>query len=225
MPLPSSNIAIERVSAKQKVYETIKDWIISRQLLPGEKVSDMEMAERFNVSRTPVREALQLLEAQKLIKSYPGKATLVTEIETENIEKWYSPAMMLHELGVSMAMDKITPEHITQLRGLSKNFANAIADQSDPMPILKADYDFHKYILEVAENEYIVDFCDVLWIHIQRLEYSFFRKTPMETSVEEHEKMIEALEQRDNVSASEIMKKHWERTATTLRQLIGEGEF
>ena len=65
MPLPSQEIPFERTSAKQKVYETVKDWIIERQFKPGEKVSDVEIAEYFNISRTPVREALQLLEAQK----------------------------------------------------------------------------------------------------------------------------------------------------------------
>lgn len=225
MPLPSKNVSIERTSAKQKVYETIKDWIISRQLLPGEKVSDLEMAERFNVSRTPVREALQLLESQKLVKSYPGKATLVTEIETDNIEKWYLPTTNLHQLGITLAVEKITPEHIKQLRRLSREFEDSISDQTDPMPMLKADYNFHKYILEIAENEYIVDFCDVLWIHIQRLEYSYFRKTPMDVSIEDHEQMVNALEMKDSYSASLMMKKHWERTALVLKQLIEEGKF
>ena len=69
MPLPTGDLSFDRRSAKQKVYETVKDWIIEGQFKPGEKVSDVEIAEYFNVSRTPVREALQLLEAQKLVKS------------------------------------------------------------------------------------------------------------------------------------------------------------
>ena len=89
MPLPKEQTSFERLSAKQRVYETVKDWIIEGQFKPDEKVSDIEIADYFKVSRTPVREALQLLEAQKLVKSYPGKATLVTDLETDNIEKWY----------------------------------------------------------------------------------------------------------------------------------------
>ena len=68
------------------------------------------------------------------------------------------------------------------------------------MPILKADKAFHSCILEAAGNEYITDFCDVLWIHIQRLEYSFFRDTPLEASVEEHERMIKVLEMKRQLS-------------------------
>ena len=64
----------------------------------------MEIAEYFNVSRTPVREALQLLEAQKLVKSYPGRATIVTELESEHIEKWYLPMIALQKLAIELAV-------------------------------------------------------------------------------------------------------------------------
>lgn len=219
MPLPKEESSFERLSAKQKVYETVKDWIIEGQFQPGEKVSDIEIADYFKVSRTPVREALQLLEAQKLVKSYPGKATLVTELETDNIEKWYQPMATLQQLAVTLAVEKIKPEHIHRLRQLADEFAECVKEQEKPMPILKADKEFHRCILEIAENEYITDFCDVLWIHIQRLEYSFFRDTPLDESIEEHEKMIDALERKDGYAASILVKNHWERTALMLNEL------
>ena len=219
MPLPNKELAFERTSAKQKVYETVKDWIIEGQFKPGEKVSDIEIADYFKVSRTPVREALQLLEAQKLVKSYPGKATIVTELEKDDIEKWYLPMAMLQQLAITLAVEKITPAHINHLKKLSDVFKECIKEQEKPMPILKADKAFHSCILEAAGNEYITDFCDVLWIHIQRLEYSFFRDTPLEASVEEHERMIKVLEMKDSYLASVLAKEHWDRTALSIREL------
>ena len=221
MPLPNKEISFERTSAKQKVYETVKDWIIEGQLKPGEKISDMEIAEYFNISRTPVREALQLLEGQKLVKSYPGKATIVTEIETDDIEKWYLPMAMLQQLAINIAVDKITPMHILCLKNLSDEFKECVREQDRPMPILKADKAFHSCILEIAGNEYITDFCEVLWIHIQRIEYGFFRDTPLADSINEHERLIEALERKDGYSASILIKEHWDRTAFLLRGLNG----
>ena len=129
MPLPREESSFERLSAKQRVYETVKDWIIEGQFQPGEKVSDIEIADYFKVSRTPVREALQLLEAQKLVVSYPGKATLVTELETDNIEKWYLPMAMLQQLAVSIAIEKVTPEDIRRLRKLAEDFAESVKEQ------------------------------------------------------------------------------------------------
>ena len=219
MPLPNKQISFERVSAKQRVYETVKEWIIEGQFKSGEKVSDVEIAEYFKVSRTPVREALQLLETQKLVKSYPGKATVVTELEVDNIEKWYQPMIVLQQLAVTLAVDKIKPEHIHRLRTLADEFAECVKEQENPIPILRADKEFHKCILEIAENEYIIDFCDVLWIHIQRLEYSFFRDTPLDDSIEEHKNLIDAFERKDGYSASILIKNHWERTALILNEL------
>lgn len=197
----------------------MKDWIIEGQFKPGEKISDVEIADYFNISRTPVREAFQLLEAQKLVISYPGKATIVTELETENIEKWYLPMSMLQQLAITLAVDKITPQHISRLKTLSKEFTECVKEQSKPMPILKADKAFHSCILDVAGNEYISDFCNVLWIHIQRLEYGFFRDKPLEDSIEEHEQIIQALEMKDGYSASLLAKSHWDRTALLIKEL------
>lgn len=219
MPLPSQKTNFERMSAKQKVYETVKDWIIEGQFQPGEKVSDIEIADFFHISRTPVREALQLLESQKLVKSYPGKATIVTELGKDNIEKWYQPMVKLQQLGMSLAVPVITQPQIKQLRRLSEVFAETVKEQDKPMKILSADKNFHMYILEIAGNEYIMDFCNILWIHIQRLEYSFFRDTVLLESLDEHERIIQALEMKDSYSAELLIKDHWERTALVINEM------
>ena len=77
MPVPQGSGVIHRKSARQAVYETVCDWIITGVLEPGEKILDSELGEYFSVSRTPVREALQLLQSQKLVLVMPGRATVV----------------------------------------------------------------------------------------------------------------------------------------------------
>ena len=116
MQMPGNEAFFGRISVKQGIYETIKDWIIERRLKPGERIYDTELASYFHVSRTPVREALQLLETQKLVKTYPGKATMVTELETRNIEKWYQPMAILQQLAVNLEADNIKHSQLEQLR-------------------------------------------------------------------------------------------------------------
>ncbi len=219
MPLPSGDLSFDRRSAKQKVYETVKDWIIEGQFKPGEKVSDVEIAEYFNVSRTPVREALQLLEAQKLVKSYPGRATIVTELEVEHIEKWYLPMIALQKLAIELAVKNVTPEFLGILRRRNQEFCASVERKDSPMEIFRADKAFHNCILEAAGNEYVADFCNILWIHIQRLEYRFFRDASMKDSMEEHERMIHALEEKDEKKASELARIHWERSEKMVREI------
>lgn len=219
MPLPNKKTSFKRTTAKQKVYQTVKDWIIEGQFKPGEKISDVDIADYFQISRTPVREAFQLLESQKLVKSFPGKATVVTELETENIEKWYLPMSTLQQLAVTQAAEKVTEDGILKLKKAAEHFNEAIKDQLNAMEILKADKEFHSIILKMAENEYIVDFCDVLWIHIQRLEYRYFKETSLEDSTNEHECIIQALERKDSYAASLQVKNHWDRTALMIKDL------
>ena len=89
MPSPERPQALQRQSAKSVVYQTVCDWIITGVMKPGEKILDSELASYFNVSRTPVREALQLLQNQKLVCVIPGRTTVVADLDVEDFEKCY----------------------------------------------------------------------------------------------------------------------------------------
>ena len=218
MPVPQKEKKFERESAKQKVYETVKEWIIIGQLEPGEKIFDTEIADYLNVSRTPVREAFQMLESQKLIKSYPGKSTVVTQIETQNIEQLYLPMIELQGLAVSMAAERIKPKDIRKLRTLLKCFEKSGEEQDNLLAGLQADMNFHAYILQIADNGYVTDFCMTLWNHIQRLEYGYFQEEQLRQSVQEHEEIIEALESKECEKAVQLMRAHWQRTLSELKK-------
>lgn len=187
---------------------------------PLEKLNDMEIASYFHVSRTPVREAFQILEQQKMIRLYPGKATVVTEMETGNIKQWYLPMQSLQQLAVTIAVDRVTPDHIEELAELNQRFARESQARCDVMGILGADKAFHDCLLRIADNEYIKDFCETLWIHIMRLEYTLFRETnTLEESIEDHGRLIEALGRRDGLTASIAMKENWNRTVIQILNL------
>ena len=108
MPVPQGSGVIHRKSARQAVYETVCDWIITGVLEPGEKILDSELGEYFSVSRTPVREALQLLQSQKLVLVMPGRATVVAPLDTQDIEKCYRPLADLEALAAELACGKLT---------------------------------------------------------------------------------------------------------------------
>jgi DNA-binding GntR family transcriptional regulator len=221
MPIPQKNEETTvRLSAKEITYETLKKWIVEGTLYPGEKLSDSDMADYFSVSRTPIREAFQLLEEQKLIKSFPGKATIVTEVETKNIEQWYHPLMALQKLAAELATEKSTSEHIKTLKDINSNFLQAV-ESKDIYQISYGDKEFHDYIMEITENSYILDFCDILMNHIQRLEFIFFKEnTNIIESVTEHEKIINAMERKDAFNASLLIQQHWNRTVMQLKNIM-----
>ena len=102
MPIPERPQALQRQSAKSVVYQTVCDWIITGVMKPGEKILDSELAPYFNVSRTPVREALQLLQNQKLVCVIPGRTTVVADLDVEDFEKCYRPLAEIDALAAEL---------------------------------------------------------------------------------------------------------------------------
>ena len=208
MPIPKDDKIVKWRSAKEQVFVTMQRWIIEGYFKSGEKVSDIEIAEFFGISRTPVREALQLLEGQMLVKSYPGKATVVTEIDTDNIEQWYAPMKVLQQLGISLAVDAANESHLKVLRDINEQFRKELEVSDNIINTLNLDKRFHEYLLQISGNKYILDFCNTLWIHIQRLEYAFFKENSLSfESYEEHQKFIDAIERKDSFSAGMLLQR------------------
>lgn len=221
MPIPINEITPENKSAKERVYDVLKKWIIEGQLIPSEKIVDSEIASYFGVSRTPVREAIQMLEQQKLVVSYPGKSTIVTDINKDDINQWYIPMITLQKLAVGMTAERVTELEIERLIKLNDVFRNKVTSNAEAIELLYADKDFHDAILETSGNTYIMDFCETLWIHILRLEYAFFKDTnTLDESVVHHQDIIRALTIRDSLSAEIAMEKNWTVTAITVQNII-----
>lgn len=222
MPLPKTPYPTDTVCTKAEILETLRSWMTVMQMRPGEKISDTEIAEYFHVSRTPVREVLKILEQQKLIYTYPGRATVVAELDLDNIEEYYLPIQTLQCLAVRLAVDKATPGDIDELERLNESFRLLLSDGKDTEGILMADKNFHQKIIEIAGNDYIDEFCSALWVHIARLDYLFFRDNSMETSYQDHVMMISSFRMRDPFGAELAMKNNWNCSMLAVKALSGK---
>ena len=217
MPLPERMETGEKTSAKERAYDVLRRWIITGQLGPGEKISDKDIAAFLGLSRTPVREAIQVLQSQKLVEAVPGKATVVTDAALETCEEVYLPMTQLQKLAAQSCTDRIDYTALEELSDLNRVFYNRALENADPMDVLEADRAFHSKILDLAGNDYVKDFCDTLWIHSERMEYMHFQDLPTEQSVNEHRKIIDALEEGDEALAGRRMEEHWTRISGILK--------
>lgn len=209
MPIPKKNSVLERRSAKDLIYETVCDWIIGGEMVPGEKLLDTELAVYFNVSRTPVREALQMLEAQKLIKVTPGRATTVAEVDKADIEKCYRPLAEIQGLAARLAAPRLTKAQLAGLEETQLGFERACkADEAEKA--ISCDNRFHDLILEAADNEYITEYVHMLLLHVTRIKFHYFHKDLLrKISVEHHRDILKALDRGDGEMAAERMRSHW----------------
>ena len=209
MPIPVGYKAKKQLSAKERAFEQIQEWIIDGTLRPGEKINDMELAQAINISRTPVREALQMLNQQGFVSMKPGVATYVNESDPGELNKLLPPLAALQALAAEMAADSIENDTVERLRQINGEFEEALADK-DYYTALKQDELFHKIIVDQCENSYLSTMTEMLQAHVRKL---FFQKAIILTmdSVTEHENMIKALEKHDPKQAADIAKENWMR--------------
>jgi len=209
MPVPKNFSSPIRMSAKERALSQIQRWIIDGTLQPGEKLMDAELAEALGVSRTPIREAFQLLEVQGFVSMHPGKETKVTSIEKDDILKMYPTLASLHALAAEHAAQVILTEQIEALKEINMQFRRAV-ETGQAYQAMELDEQFHNLIIDVSENPYISSFSASLQMHIRRFKYVFLKQpiTATLTSAEEHDSIILALENRDSETASTIMKQN-----------------
>jgi DNA-binding GntR family transcriptional regulator len=209
MPIPSNYSSPNRVSAKKRAFSQIQEWIIDGTLQPKEKLNDAELAQALGVSRTPIREALQLLNVQGLVEMFPGVGTQVTSVNKEDITKILPPLGALEALAAELATPLITQDTINALREINNKFAHAIK-KGDFYSALKQDEQFHNIIVENAQNPYLANSVSNLQAHVLRL---YFHQSIIltDTSIDEHESILKAFENRNKEMAAKIARTNWLR--------------
>ena len=127
MPIPPQTQILPRTTAKERVYQTLRQWIINGTLQPRERLNDVELARYFSVSRTPVREALQLLSEKKLVQIVPSSGTYVAPIDDQDMAHVYQLLVALQSLALELCIRTITPEQLERLEELNEHFSRCCA--------------------------------------------------------------------------------------------------
>ncbi|MGB6406203.1 MAG: GntR family transcriptional regulator [Planococcus donghaensis] len=214
MPIPVNYTKPVRVSAKESAYLQLQQWIIDGTLQPEEKLIDTDLAQALSLSRTPIREALQLLEVQGFVEMFPGKATRVTNIKKGDLKDLLPPLAVLQALSAELAIPNLDQETFTLLEEINQRFLEAIESQ-DGFSALKIDQEFHQIIVDAANNPYIHSILSSLQSHVRR---QFFHHSLMLTksSYDEHVEIIQTLKEKNPEKVTQLMKINWARTIDEL---------
>lgn len=210
MPIPVDHAKPVRLTAKESAYNQIQQWIIDGTLQPEEKLIDTDLAQALNLSRTPIREALQLLEVQGFVEMFPGKATRVTPVDREDLKTLLPPLSALQALAAELAIPHLGKEGLQRLEEINARFIEAI-ESNDSFAALKIDEEFHQCIVEAAQNPYVDSILGSLQAHVRR---QFYHHSLVLTvrSADEHTRIISALKKKDAEKVAKLMKANWIRT-------------
>ncbi len=172
---------------------------------PGDRLVESELAERFGVSRTPVREALQRLETQALL-SRDGRSLIVSSLDHNQLAELYVVRSELEGLAARLAARHATQEEIRLLRAMIEE-DRALID--DPQALSRANKRFHKQIHLASHNRYLVQQLDLVHRSMALLattSISFAGRG--QQTLEEHAKIVEAIAAGDGDRAYEALKQH-----------------
>jgi DNA-binding GntR family transcriptional regulator len=206
---------IDRVPLRERVYSLIQRAIVSGELLPGQRVRDVDLATQLGVSRTPVREALQRLGDEGLVETLPGALTRVVPLDMQAAQDAFLVVAVVHALATRLAVSKLTESDFGSLRQANNDLVIAL-DASDVVSAIRADDAFHEVFVRVSNNHEIQLTLDRLIPKVRRLEYSQFGSLAGHTSVLHHQAIIAACEQRQPEQAASLTEQNW----LSLGQLI-----
>ena len=208
-----------------KVYDRLKAMILEGRLVPGDKVYQDRLAQVMGVSRTPLVNALKVLEQEKLIKAIPRRGFFVRQFTKEEMIYIFELREVLEGLAARRAAALITPAQIKQLRGFFQPF-KGIKHIEDYSAYAKEDRRFHNFITDLGGKEFlksILTSYNVVLLSYQVSSYGGLVRHPDET-MREHLGIIQALERKDSAKAEEIMRLHLKRSSDVLRREIEAGE-
>ncbi|WP_141604066.1 GntR family transcriptional regulator [Terrilactibacillus laevilacticus] len=225
MPIPQDFSSPIRQLAKDKAFNQLQQWIIEGTLEPGEKIYDKDISKALGISRTPIREALQLLAVQGFIEMRPGKETRVTKIKKEDVLKVYPPLASLQALAAEEVAKIITLDQINNLKAMTNQYEDLI-HRHEQFKTMECDEKFHDFIVRLSNNPYIIEFSSILQLHIRRFKYIFHKKIEVAVteSLKEHRALIQAFEDHHPEKAATLLKQNWLRPMEEVYHFLVEVE-
>lgn len=198
----------EYLPLRDVVFKTLRQAIITGEFKPGERLTEISLANRLGVSRTPVREAIRKLELEGLVVMVPRKGAQVARITEKDLKEVIEVRSALEEFAACLACERIKAGDQQEMERIHHSFVRAV-EEGDIMKMVAHDEQFHDTIFKAAGNDRLVSIIAGLreQFYRYRLEYIRDIKNPS-VLTEEHEQLMNAIFRHDKDTAGRIMRRH-----------------
>ena len=215
----------EYLPLRDVVFNTLRQAILKGELKPGERLMEIQLANKLGVSRTPVREAIRKLELEGLVLMIPRKGAEVAEITRQDMEDVLEVRTALEELAVKDACDHITDAQLSELKKASNEFKKALLEGKDLVTCADADMHFHDVILSATNNRRLIQMLNNLseQMYRYRMEYLKDERTH-KTLIEEHDAIRRALKKHDKDKAGAAIRVHIDNQKRSILESLTEKE-
>lgn len=213
----------KRGGGARLVYDTLRDEILDLILQPGEPVDEAGLADRFAMSRTPVREALVRLAGEGLVTMLPNRSTVVAQIDFPNLYAFFDALTLMYRVTTRLAAEFHTDDDLTTIRARQSTFAKAVL-AGDTAAMITRNRDFHAAIAEAGRNPYYTPLFIRLLDEGRRIlrlyYYPAFAPQDPHPYITEHEAIIAAIAARDVPLCDTLAKDHADRIVKQIQDMI-----
>lgn len=202
------------------VFHTLREAILRGDLQPGERLMELQLAAKLGVSRTPIREAIRMLEQEGLAVTMPRKGAEVAKMTLKGMEDVLEIRGALDELASQLACERITAEQLERLNMRKLDFEASLKTGNLKL-IAEADVNFHDVIYEATGNPKLVSLLNNLREQIYRYRVEYIKKAENHPIlIKEHEAIYQSLLNRNQEAARLSIREHVENQATAVKEVI-----
>lgn len=193
---------------REIVYEGLRKTVISGIIPVGERIVEKEYAERLNISRTPVREAIRRLEEEELVENIPRVGVVVKRISEEDIIEVYKIRQSLEVLATITAMEHITKEEMDELEQLL-DLTEQKNKEGDVKEVIRLFGEFNSLIYKASRMKRLASMISKLNDYIKKFrDISITDDKRREKALVEHRAILKAIEEKNTKDIDKLIKEH-----------------
>ncbi|MCI8579459.1 MAG: GntR family transcriptional regulator [Dorea sp.] len=218
---PNFNVTMnEYLPLRDVVFNTLRQAILRGELKPGERLMEIQLANKLGVSRTPIREAIRKLELEGLVLMIPRKGAEVADITEKSLKDVLEVRRALEELSVKLTCDRITKEEIKELEQAAENFRKTMKSK-DITEIAEADVRFHDVIYTATKNQKLIQLLNNLHEQMYRYRIEYLKDEEVYPKLlKEHKEIIERINRGEKEEAARIVCEHIDNQVNAVMDVI-----
>lgn len=204
----------------QRAYALIREKIITTTLKPGSVIEEAALMAELDLGRTPIREALKLLEAERLVVVSPRRGMFVADVTLTDLRQIEEIRLELDSLCARLAVQRMTPDQLDELRRLVAELVQA-EGRSTQEELLDLDRRFHALLREASHNQVLADECAMLFNLSLRIWHLFVnRLAPADLAEDAFKEILAAVETQDAGRADRAMRRHIQMFGESVKRYI-----
>ena len=216
--IPMKMVIEQPVPIRKQVYEHLRDQILNQAILPSSRLVEAKIAKELGISRTPIREALHLLEKDGFVESIPRVGYIVKKLDQDELDEIFDIRLAIEKLVCIRAIERIGDGSIRQLEKSIEQTETALKNNM-PHNFLNYDEEFHEILVKSAGSKLLSNLCQQLRRLMLRYRAASIRELPsVQFALEGHKRIVECLKQKDAAGLQKELIAHLNYSKEDIRK-------